>query len=473
MSKNKNKNCYPRHNKNGEIISYRFFFSGKDFYTGKPKQYTKTWKIPIGLNNKEIEFERKKFEYEFYKECEKKSLGTFIQDNNITFEEFSRQWLERILKRNEESFSYYVQAESSLKILNQYFGKYLLKQITPLIIQKFYDYLCDRTYIKETVTVKKSINDLITLNKLNKTRTAEDCGINRLTLRLSSRVGNQVSLETARNISRYFNVPLTQYFNVERKEIKYSKATNSGIRTILVIILGEAKRQQLIEHNYASKDYTRPITGTTKQKEIFTEQESKEFVQALLKEKNLKKRTIFALLIFLGLRKAEICGLSWEDIDFNKHTLSVKHNALYYKKFGIVTKKPKTENSIRTITLPIQLVNILQEYKQWYQEQKQNYGDLWARTDFLFLQDNGNIINPCTINSWLRDFNIKNGLKPIPPHSLRHTCITMQLNAGIPIKVVSTRAGHSNEQITLGIYTHTLQTQDFKAAQLYNNYLMN
>ena len=139
----------------------------------------------------------------------------------------------------------------------------------------------------------------------------------------------------------------------------------------------------------------------------------------------------------------------------------------------IVTKKPKTENSIITITLPIQLVNILQEYKQWYQEQKQNYGDLWACTDFLFLQDNGNIINPCTINSWLRDFNIKNGLKPIPPHSLRHTCITMQLNAGIPIKVVSTRAGHSNEQITLGIYTHTLQSQDVKAAQLYNNYLMN
>ena len=49
----------------------------------------------------------------------------------------------------------------------------------------------------------------------------------------------------------------------------------------------------------------------------------------------------------------------------------------------------------------------------------------------------------------------------------------MQLNAGIPIKVVSTRAGHSNEQITLGIYTQTLQTQDVKAAQLYNNYLMN
>ena len=69
----------------------------------------------------------------------------------------------------------------------------------------------------------------------------------------------------------------------------------------------------------------RAITGTTKTKEIFDEQESKEFVKAVLKEPHQKKRTIFALLIFLGLRKAEICGLSWSDIDFYNKTLSVNH----------------------------------------------------------------------------------------------------------------------------------------------------
>lgn len=464
--------CYPRYNKNGVIVSYRFFYNGKDSYTGKPKQYTKTWKVPKNLSNKEIELERKKVELEFIKESEKKSLGTYIQESNITFGEFSKEWLERILKRNEESYSYYVQAENSLKIINQHFGHYQLKQISPAMIQKFYDYLCDRTYIKETITVKKSIEELISKNNLTKIQTAEECGINRLTLRLATKIGNQVSLETARTISRYFNVPLTQYFNVEKREVKYSKATNSGIRTILVVILGEAKRQQLIEHNYASKEYTRPLTGTTKQKEIFDEEESKEFVRAVLNESNLKKKTVFALLIFLGLRKSEICGLSWEDIDFNRNTLTVNHNTLYYKQFGIVTKKPKTETSNRTITLPNQLVIILKEYKEWYDQQKENYGDLWENTNHLFLQDNGNIINPSTINTWLRKFNLKNGLKPIPPHSLRHTCITMQLNARIPIKVVSTRAGHANEKITLGIYTHTLQSQDIQAAEIYNNYLL-
>lgn len=469
----KNKNCYPRYNKQGEIISYRFFYSGKDFYTGEHKQYTKTWKIPKGLNNKAIEIERKKIEFEFYKECEKKSHGMFIKENNITFGEYSKQWLERILKRNEESYSYYIQAENSLRIINQYFGNYLLKQISPLMVQRFYDYLCDRTYIKKIVKVKKSIEELIIKNNLNKTKTAKECGISRLTLRLATQVGQQVSIETAQTISKHFNVSLNKYFIIEEREVKYSKATNSGIRTILVIILGEAKRQQLIEHNYASKDYTRAIMGTTKEREIFDKEESMIFVQAILNEKSLKKKTIFALLIFLGLRKTEICGLSWEDINFYNKTLTVRNNVLHYKKFGTVIKSPKTENSKRTITLPEELLKILEEYKVWYDMQKQNYGNLWANSNYLFLQENGNIINPSTINSWLRTFNINNGLKPISPHALRHTCITMQINAGIPIKVVSQRAGHSSEQITLDIYTHALRSQDTEAALIYNKYLLN
>lgn len=148
----KNKLCYPRKNKNGEIISYRFFYSGKDATTGKPKQYTKTWKVPKGLSNKQVELERKKAEIDFIKESEKKSIGIFVQENNITFGEFSKQWLDRILTRNEDGYSYYARSEYALKILNEHFGNYLLKQISPSMIQKFYDYLCSRTYIKEIVT---------------------------------------------------------------------------------------------------------------------------------------------------------------------------------------------------------------------------------------------------------------------------------------------------------------------------------
>lgn len=67
MGKYKNKMCYPRLNKSGEIISYRFMCSGKDPNTNQHKLYTKTWKVPKGLSVKEIEKERKEFEIEFIK----------------------------------------------------------------------------------------------------------------------------------------------------------------------------------------------------------------------------------------------------------------------------------------------------------------------------------------------------------------------------------------------------------------------
>lgn len=472
MKISKNKMCYPRFNKKGEIISYRFFFSGKDPITGKPKQYTKTWKVPNNLPIKEVELQLKQAELEFIKESQKKSDGIFVSEDNITFETFAKQWLDRILKSNPDSYSHYVRSAQALKLLNDYFGRYYLKQISPLMIQRFYDYLCERTYTKEVVTVNKSINELIQEKGLHKSQLAEECGINRLTLRLASNVGNQISISTAKAISDYFKVPLTKYFKIEKQEVHYSKSTNAGTATILRIILGEAKRQQLIEHNYATREYTKPLTGTTKSKEIFNESEARQFVKAVLKETHPKKKTMLALLIFMGLRKGEIFGLSWKNIDFDNKTITIENNTIYFRQFGTISKSPKTQKSHRTIKMPDLLVDILTEYRDWYRYQKTIHGDLWANTDNLFIQDNGKIMNPCTLNSWLKKFNLENGFKNIPPHSLRHTCISLQITAGIPIKTVSERAGHSSERITLDIYTHTLQSQDIQAAEIYNKFLI-
>lgn len=472
MKNQKTKNCYPNYNKQGELVSYRFFFTGQDPMTGKQKQYTMTWKVPRGMNNREIELERRKAEIEFINESEKKSFGTFIKESNITFEEFANQWLNGILARNEESYCYYVRAKNTIKLLNEHFGRFQLRQINPNMVQRFYDFLGERTFTKEIVTVKKSIYELIEAQGLKKTQVAEACGLDKLTLRIASKVGNKIGKATATKIAKHFKVPITKYFDIERKEVKYSKDTNQGIRTLLVVILGEAKRQQIIEHNYASKDFTRPMIGTSKPKEIFDEEEAKEFVKAVLREPNLKKKTVLGLLIFLGLRKAEICGLSWSNINFDRKTLSVEKNTLYLQGFGIVTKGTKTETSKRTIYLPDQMLEILSTYKNWYDEQKENYGDLWENTDRLFLQDNGKPMCPSTVNNWLKNFNLEHGFKTIPPHALRHTCITMQIIAGVPLKTVSKRAGHANERITLDIYTHSLESQDERAAEMYNKYLL-
>lgn len=298
MSKSKFNMCYPRYNKNGELISYRFHFSGKAPLTGKFKQYTATWKVPQNLSKKEIEVERKKFELEFVNECEKKSKGTFVTDENIRFGDFADQWLEEI-KNREESYGSYASAKNHLTIIKLSFGNYLLKNISPNVIQNFYNFICSRTYTKTYVFVKKSINELVNAQKLPKYKVAKECGIDRLTLRLAGTIGNQVSMQTAKCVANYFNVPLDKYFSIEQRETKYSCATNKGIKTTLVMILNAAKKRMLIEHNYATKDYTNPVTGTIKKKEIYNEEQAKEFLKFAMQEKDIRKKTVFALFLFL------------------------------------------------------------------------------------------------------------------------------------------------------------------------------
>lgn len=471
MRKIKNKNCYARTNKNGEIISYRFFYSGKEAFTNKPKQYTRTWKVPKNLSNKEIELERKKAELKFIRECEEKSKGVFIQDNNITFKDFSTQWLEEI-KLRENSYGSYVSAKNHLRIVNEYFGNYLLKNISPVLIQNFYNYLCSRTYVKDTVIVKKSFIDLIKNTQLKHYQLAENLGLNRLTLRMFTKPNQKVSMESAKSICSYFNVPLDKYFSIQTEHVKYSYATNQGIKTVLVMILNSAKKRMLIEHNYATKEYTNPITGTKKEKDIYNKEEAQLFIKYAQQEKDYRKKITFVLYLFLGLRNAEICGLEWKDIDLENGYLRIERNSLYFRGFGTITKQPKTKNSKRTVAMPNTLIEILYEYKQWWDSQKQLHGDLWQCTDRLLVNDDGNPIHPCTPAKWLKNFELQNGLSHIPPHSLRHTSITMQILAGVHLKEVARRVGHADERITLSIYTHTLKEEDKQAASMLDNYLM-
>lgn len=462
--------CYPRENKNGEIISYRFHYSGKDPLTGKHKQYTATWKVPQNASKKEIETERKKFELAFIEDCEKKSKGLFVPDTEVRFGEFADQWLEEI-KLRPESFGSYTSAKMHLPLIKEWFGNFLLQNITPSVVQQFYNFLCKRTYTRKYVTVKKSVTEIMKERRLSQTKVANNCGISRFTLRLASTVGCPISMESAKSVTKYLDVPFDRYFSVEEKETRYSCATNKGIRTTLVMILNAAKKRMLIEHNYATKDYTNQVTGTVKEKQIYDEQEAKDFLRYALSENDIRKKTVFSLFIFLGLRNAEVCGLEWKDIDLINGVLKIQRNSLYFQEFGVVTKEPKTKNSKRTIALPCQLTDILNDYYLWWVEQKELHGDLWENADRLFLQDNGKPLHPCTPRTWLIEFEQKHGLSHVPPHSLRHTSITLQLLAGVPIKAVSQRAGHADEHITLNIYTHFLKEEDRRAADMFDKFM--
>jgi integrase len=277
-------------------------------------------------------------------------------------------------------------------------------------------------------------------------------------------VGNQVSKETATKICDCLNVAFNKYYGITVIEVPYSLASNNGVKTFVHSVLHEAVIQGLISCNYISNTYVKPVTGTKKEKEILNDNDFNEYMKALNKETDLRKKAAFACFLYLGLRTAEVAGLSWANIDLENQEVSIKQNTIYVVGFGTITKDPKSKNSNRVICMPTDLCDILQQYKVWWDNEKDNHGDLWANTDKLFVQQNGNDMCGSTLSMWLGNWQKKYGLKRVTPHAIRHSVITLLIANNVDVKTVSARAGHSDVQTTLNIYTHYTKEADRQAA---------
>jgi integrase len=119
--------------------------------------------------------------------------------------------------------------------------------------------------------------------------------------------------------------------------------------------------------------------------------------------------------------------------------------------------------------MPERLIKQLLEYKEWQKELAKSLGDRWVNTGRVFTAEFGDKIHPCNVLSWLKKICKVNNLPPVTLHSLRHTNITLQIMAGVPLVIVSGRAGHARTSTTTDVYSHFLKSSDKEAAQKLNN----
>ena len=457
-----------RHNKRGEL-SFELHCSGKDAFTKKYKVYVKTYKVPNDLKGKkEIEKFRINCQLEFKEEVDKKSKSILANEGKkIYFYDYAEKWVEDILRYNNDAYNHYSHCKLHLKIFKEKFGLYTLEEMTLPVIQQFCDWLCERTYKKDLIIVKKDIRQAMEEQKVSFKQTWQECGISNATLCTALKVGNRISKDTAKKICNYLNINFNSYFEMKSEEVPYSRCANKSLKTMLHSILARAVQERLIPINYATKEYTKSVTGTKGKKEIYdTIEDIREFVAKANEEKDIRKKVAFLIGLNLGLRGAEIAGLEWKDIDFENEIISINKNTMYVNGFGIITKTTKNNSSTRIIRLPSNLVSLLKEYKVWWDEEKAKHGDLWEKTDRLFVQNCGKDMSNATISNWLKKFELDNNLKHVTLHGLRHTNITMQITNGVDIKTVSARVGHSDIQTTLNIYSHYTKESDKKASDL-------
>ena len=185
----------------------------------------------------------------------------------------------------------------------------------------------------------------------------------------------------------------------------------------------------------------------------------------------LNFRVIILLTIFTGLRRGEVLGLEWQDIDFKNSSLTVRQASQYVSAIGIYTKDPKTETSNRMISIPESIIKLLKEYKRKQLEARLRLGDKWIETNRLFVQWNGSPMHPDTITKWFRQFLEDKNLPYITFHGLRHTHATLLISQGLDVRTVSNRLGHAQTSTTLNIYAHAFAKMDREASDKLDNLL--
>lgn len=165
-----------------------------------------------------------------------------------------------------------------------------------------------------------------------------------------------------------------------------------------------------------------------------------------------------------GLRRGELLGLRWKDVDLEAGRLSVTQ-ALLSVRNRLSVSPPKTAKSRRSVALDARTVAALQAHRKAQLEERLAFGGDWPDHDLVFTREDGEPIHPDRFSrDWFRQYVRAAGLPLIRFHDLRHTHATLALQAGIHPKVVSERLGHATVSITLDTYSHAIPALQEEAA---------
>ena len=159
--------------------------------------------------------------------------------------------------------------------------------------------------------------------------------------------------------------------------------------------------------------------------------------------------------IATGLRRGEVLGMRWSDIDFVSKKLIV-NQAIEKTNTGIRFKQPKTKKSRRKVALPEFAVSALREFRTKQDEERKLYGADYANHDLVCARPDGSPMDPDVFSSDVIDFMKKIGLAGVSFHKLRHGYATHLLAQNVHPKVVQELLGHSTIAITMDLYSHVV-----------------
>ena len=169
--------------------------------------------------------------------------------------------------------------------------------------------------------------------------------------------------------------------------------------------------------------------------------------------------------LMTGLRRGELLGLRWRDLDFDGATLHVQQTAQWLAGRGWEFREPKTSRSRRPVALASVTIDVLKEHRRKQLEERLALGPGYQDFDLAFASPAGTPTDPAGLRRKWKRIAAAAGLPTLRFHDLRHAHATLMLVSGVHPKVVSERLGHSTVAITMDTYSHVLPHIQSEAAQ--------
>ncbi|MBA4543961.1 MULTISPECIES: site-specific integrase [Thermoactinomyces] len=257
------------------------------------------------------------------------------------------------------------------------------------------------------------------------------------------------------HLQRFYNEKLTN--GRVDGEGGLSPHTVRYLHVILKEALGHAVKWQLLSRNVADLADP-PALG---KKDIIT-LEPEEVTLFLDHARKDRLYIAFLLAITTGLRRGEILGLRWKDINFEAKTASIRKNLVVVNGKPVL-QEPKTKGSIRSVSLPSTTIEELKKHKRIQNQEKLLAGAGYQDNDLIVATSVGTPVSPRNLLRSFYRIIKKANLPDIRFHDLRHTHATLMLKQGEHPKIVSERLGHSNTRITMDIYSHVLPNMQQEA----------
>ncbi|MEU4116519.1 tyrosine-type recombinase/integrase [Kitasatospora sp. NPDC028055] len=230
---------------------------------------------------------------------------------------------------------------------------------------------------------------------------------------------------------------------------RLSPLTVTYVHSVLKSALEHAVREDELPRNVARNIKT----GTPRPRrfEPLTVVEARRFLASV---EGHRLQALFELALRTGLRKGELLGLRWEDLDLDGGTASIRRTLQRTPTGGLTTLPTKTVSSERRIALPTECVHALKHHRERQDQEREAAGDAWTDSGYVFTAPDGSPTDPSTLTRHFTALCRAARLRRIRFHDLRHTAATLLLEQGVELVVIKELLGHAHIGVTATVYAH-------------------